>query len=519
KHFAANNQEIDRRSMSSEIDERTLHEIYLRAFRSVVKEANPWSFMTAYNMVNGVFGCENKYLLREILMDTWGFDGLVMTDWFASRGNKITENCVNAGLSLEMPWPSKYKTRRLEKAYKEGKFTDETLDDLVRRNLRCMLRTGLFDSPERLPTGSRNTLEHQNLARRAAEEGMVLLKNDNNTLPLDVSTLKRISLHGRNMKKKFGGLLKGGSSAVKPPYEITPLEGVTRKCREKVDLVLHDTSADVAIIFAGLNHSRGGDSEFLDRGSLHLNKAQVEEIKKVANDHPCTIVCLIAGSPIAMDEWIDDVEAVLMCWYGGMEGGNAIANVLFGDANPSGRLPLTFPRRLEDSPAHSTGNPRNYPGTEEKKVYYDEGIFVGYRWFDEKGIEPLFPFGFGLSYTTFDFGSVQLERDTLHNSEDTLGVEVEVTNIGNRAGSEVIQIYAQDLESSVDRPPKELVGFEKVRLEAKEKKTVSVFIKAENLSFYDITKHDWKIERGEFNLLVGRSSRDIVREAQFSYQE
>jgi len=518
KHFAANNQEIDRRSMSSEVDERTLHEIYLRAFRSAVMEAHPWSIMTAYNMVNGVYACENKHILRDTLIDTWGFDGLVMTDWFASRGNKITEDCINAGLSLEMPWPSTYKMGALEKAYKEGKFTDETLDDLVQRNLRCMLRTGLFDSLDRLPQGSRNTSEHHDLVRRAATEGMVLLKNDNNTLPLDVSTLKQISLHGRNMKKKFGGLLKGGSSAVKPPYEITPLEGITKKCLGKVDLVIRGTSADVAIIFAGQNHSRGGDSEFMDRSSLHLNKDQVEEIKKVANDHQRTVVCLIAGSPIAMDEWIDDVDAVLMCWYGGMEAGNAITDVLFGDADASGRLPLTFPRKLEDSPAHNTGSQRNYPGNEEKKVFYEEGVFVGYRWFDEKNIEPLFPFGFGLSYSKFDIGPVKLEKDTLHGPEDTLRVEVDVANIGDRAGSEVIQIYVQDVESSVERPPKELVGFEKIWLKPNEKKTVSVLIKAEDLSFYDTTTHDWKIENGEFNLLLGRSSRNILEEAQFSYQ-
>ena len=518
KHYAANNQEIDRRNSSSEVDERTLHEIYLRAFRGTVKAANPWSVMTAYNMVNGVYACESKYLIRETLIDTWGFDGLVMTDWFASRGNKITEKCINAGLSLEMPWPSVYKMKLLENAYKDGKFTDITLDDLVQRNLRAMIRTGLFDSPEKLPHGSRNTSEHQSLVRRAAEEGMVLLKNDNNTLPLDMNNLKRISLHGPNMKKKFGKLLSGGSSAVSPPYEITPLDGIKRKCRGKVDIFPHGTSADVAIIFAGLNHGRGGDSESMDRGSLHLDKDQVEEIKKVANDHPCTVVCLIAGSPITMDDWIDDVEAVLMCWYGGMEAGNAIANVLFGEVNPSGRLPLTFPRKLEDSPAHSTGNPRNYPGDEEKKVYYDEGIFVGYRWFDKKDIDPLFPFGFGLSYTTFNLGHVQLERDTLLGPEDTLRVKVDVTNIGDRTGSEVIQIYVQDIEASVERPPKELVGFEKVWLGPNESKTVSISVKAEDLSFYDITKHDWKIEQGKFKLLVGKSSRDIAGEAQFSYQ-
>ena len=522
KHYAANNQETDRRSSSSEIDERTLHEIYLRAFKGTVKEANPWTVMTAYNMVNGVFCCENKVLLRETLINSWDFDGLVMTDWFASGGDKkTTEDCINAGLSLEMPWPSKYKMSSLEKAYQEGKFSDETLDDLVRRNLRAMMRTGLFDSPDKLPQGARNTIEHQELARRVAEEGIVLLKNNENLLPLDIDGIKKIAIYGKHMKKKFGRLLSGGSSAVSPPHEMTPLEGLTKKVRGKIQLVdsdkLTQAMTSTAIVFVGLDHSRGGDSESSDRESLHLKKNQVNLIKQVASEFEKTIVCIIAGSPIAMNEWIDDVEAVLMCWYGGMEAGHAIANILFGDANPSGKLPLTFPTRLEDSPAHSTGNARNYPGDEEKKIYYDEGIFVGYRWFDKKGIEPLFPFGFGLSYTDFDFGLVQLERETIHGLEDTLRVEVDVTNIGERAGSEILQIYAQDLESTIERPPKELVGFEKVWLEPKEKKTVSIVVKADDLSFYDTTMHNWKIEQGEFRLLVGRSSRNIVGDLEFSY--
>jgi beta-glucosidase len=517
KHYAANNQEIDRRSSSSEVDERTLQEIYLRAFRAVVKEANPWSVMTCYNMVNGVYGSENKYLIQEMLMDEWGFNGLVMTDWFASRNIETTEGCINAGLTLEMPWPSKYKTKSLEQAFKDGKFSEETLDDRVRRNIRVMMLTGLFDSPEILPDGSRNTPEHQDLVRRAAEEGMVLLKNEENILPLDIDNLKRISMHGPNMRKKFGKLLSGGSSAVSPPYEVTPLQGMAQKCHGKVGLFPGDTLADVAIIFAGLNHGRGGDSESMDRESLHLDKEQVKEIKKVAHDHLQTVVCLIAGSPIAMDEWIDDVEAVLMCWYGGMEAGHAIANVLFGEVNPSGKLPLTFPRRVEDSPAHSTGDPRNYPGDDEKRVYYDEGIFVGYRWFDNKEIEPLCPFGFGKSYTEFEFGPIHLNRESFAKPEDTFLVDVEVANIGERAGSEVVQVYARDVEASVERPPQELVGFEKIRLEPGERETVSVKVMAEELAYYDVSRHDWVIEPGDFKLLVGKSSRDIQGEVELSY--
>jgi beta-glucosidase len=517
KHYAANNQETDRMSSSSEVDERTLHEIYLRAFRATMKQADAWTFMICYNMVNGVFGCENEYLIQKTLFDRWGFEGLVMTDWLASRKVKTTEGCINAGLTLEMPWPRVYKTKALEKAFKEGKFKETTLDDRVRRNLRVMMLTGLFDKPETLPQGARNTPEHQRLARHAAEEGMVLLKNKGNLLPLDIDSHKRISLHGANLKKKFGRLFYGGSSAVSPPYEITPLKGMKDRCRGKVDLHQGNSSADIAIIFAGLNHGRGGDSESMDRKSLHLPKSQISDIKKVASTHEHTVVCLVAGSPIAMDEWIDDVEAVLMCWYGGMEAGNAIANVLFGDANPSGKLPLTFPRRLEDSPAHSTGNRRNYPGDEEKRIYYDEGIFVGYRWFDEKEIEPLFPFGYGLSYTQFDYGEIELSRQSLRKPEEAITVNVEVSNVGNHAGAEVFQVYASDVEATVNRPQQELVGFEKIRLEPGEKATASITVRAEDLAFYDVTRHGWILESGDFKFHVGRSSRDIIDVADFSY--
>ncbi|TFG05077.1 glycosyl hydrolase, partial [Candidatus Thorarchaeota archaeon] len=477
-----------------------------------------WTLMTCYNMVNGVYGCENEYLLRETLFDRWGFEGMVMTDWFASRNAESTARCLNAGLTLEMPWPARYKAKPLQEALDEGSVTDDTLDDRVRRNLRVMFQTGLFDEPDSLPQGSRNTPEHQELVRRAAEEGMVLLKNEGNLLPLDMDRLNSISLSGDNLKKKFGRLLYGGSSAVSPPYEVTPLQGMKERCRGKVDLVRGNKPADVAIIFAGLNHGRGGDSESMDRESLHLDHGQVREIKEVAGEHLHTVVCLIAGSPIAMDEWINDVEAVLMCWYGGMEAGHAITNVLLGDVTPSGRLPLTFPRKLPDSPAHSTGSRRTYPGDKEKRVYYDEGIYVGYRWFDKKGIEPLFPFGFGLSYTQFEFGSISLDRASVSKPEDTVVASLEVTNSGARTGAEVVQVYARDLDASVDRPPKQLVGFEKVWLQPGESTEVRITIKAEDLAFYDETAGKWKAESGEFELLVGKSSREILRETGLSYE-
>jgi beta-glucosidase len=502
KHYAANNQETDRRSNSSEVDERTLHEIYLRAFRDIVKEADPWSIMTCYNMVNGAYGAENKYLLREILMDRWGFKGFAMTDWLATRNIKTTEGCINAGLSLEMPWPIRYKLKPLEAAHSEGKFTDETLDDLVQRYVRVMFLTGAFDDPSTLARGERNTPEHQELARRAGEEGMVLLKNDGGLLPLDMDSIDRIALLGPNLRKKFGRILSGGSSAVVPPYEITPLQGMKERLRDEVKIVSDASEADVAIVFAGLNHSKGQDSESGDRGTLDLPERQIQLIKDTTSANPSTIIVLIAGSPIAMQDWLEDVPAVLMAWYSGMEGGRAIANVLFGDVNPSGRLPLTFPR--------------TFPGV-DKKVYYDEGIFVGYRWFDEKNIDPLFPFGFGLSFTEFEHRNLSLEKQDLTNMDDIMMASVDVENIGDQAGSEVVQLYSSDTDCSVPRPPKELVGFEKISIEPGEVKTVNMQIRARDLAFYDIEEHRWKFESGEFRILSGKSSRDILQEVELRF--
>ncbi|MHA2311052.1 MAG: beta-glucosidase [Candidatus Thorarchaeota archaeon] len=508
KHYAANNQETDRRSNSSEVDERTLHEIYLRAFREIVLEADPWSIMTCYNMVNGVYGSENRYLLREVLMDKWGFKGFAMTDWFATRNIRTTEGCINAGLSLEMPWPMRYKLSSLELAHSEGKFTEETLNDLVRRYLRVMFLTGAFDDASTLPAGERNTSGHQDLSRRAGEEGMVLLKNSESILPLNVHSIDKIALQGPNLKKKFGRIGYGGSSAVVPPYEITPLAGMKERLKKRVKVVSDASEADAAIVFAGLNHSKGQDSESGDRRSLDLPEKQIRLIKTTADANPKTIVVLIAGSPIAMDDWLESVPVVLLAWYSGMEGGRAIANVLFGNVNPSGRLPVTFPKNLSDSPAHSTGNPRTFPGV-DKKVYYDEGIFVGYRWFDYRNIEPLFPFGFGLSYTEFGQRNLTIDKHSISEIDEVITASVEVENIGSQSGSQVVQLYATDIASSVPRPPKELVGFEKIRVEPGEVKIVNMRIKAGDLAFYDIDNQRWNIEPGEFKIFSGKSSRDI----------
>ncbi|NHJ14889.1 MAG: glycosyl hydrolase [Candidatus Thorarchaeota archaeon] len=516
KHYAANNQEIDRRLCSSEVDERTLHEIYLRAFREVVMDADPWAVMGCYNKVNGVYGCENEYLIREVLMQKWGFKGFVMSDWFATRPIETAEGCINAGLSLEMPLPAKYKQKALGKAISEGKFTEETLDDLVFRLLRVMALVGLFEDSTSENKGALNTQEHQDLSRRIAEEGMVLLKNQGQLLPLKIEDLETVALVGPNLKKKFGRILYGGSSAVWPPYEITPLKGLQEKLGGKAKIVSEAATADIAIVFVGLNHDKGKDSETYDRDGLELPEKQIELIKETAKDNPNSIVVLIAGSPIAMDDWIEHVPAVLNAWYSGMEGGRAIAKVLFGDVQPSGKLPITFPKRLTDSPAHNTGNSRNYPGDDENKVYYDEGIYVGYRWFDEKKIEPLFPFGYGLSYTSFEFGDVILDKDRLSEANDRVALKVEVQNSGDHPGAEVIQVYSHDIESSVKRPPQELVGFGKIFLQPGEKRAAQILVCSKDLRFYDLNTHDWQLEAGDFELRAGNSSRNIFSRIELS---
>jgi len=515
KHFVCNNQETNRFTSSSEVSERALQEIYLPAFKATVQEADAWSFMTCYNKVNGIYGSENYNLLRERLMENWGFRGFTVSDWLATNYTS-TEGCVNAGLSLEMPTSKMLSKGNLKKAFQEGKFSEETLNDNIRRLLRVMFLVGLFDDKNSLPSGNRNTLEHQSIARKIAENGIVLLKNKDDLLPLDIDKLKKLAIVGPNADKKFGGgsILSGGGSSVNyPPYEITPLEGLKKKCRSRVEIIESPSKADVTIIFAGLNHEHGMDSEGEDKKIFELPLEQIELIKRTVKQNPNTIVVLINGSPIAMDDWIDSVPSVIEAWYGGMEVGTAIANILFGDANPSGKLPLTFPKKLSDSPAHKSE--RTFPGVEEK-VFYDEGIYVGYRYFDKEQIEPLFPFGYGLSYTTFKYENLKLNKEKF-SKNDTVTVSVDIVNTGNRSGAEIIQLYVQDIESSTDRPPKELKQFEKVKLEQNERKTVEFNLKFGDFSFYDGSTHSWVVEPGTFNILIGSSSRAIHLQREIEY--
>ena len=517
KHFVCNNQETNRFTVSSEVSERALQEIYLPAFKATVQEADAWSFMTCYNKVNGIYGSENYNLLRERLMEQWGFRGFTVSDWNATA-NTSTGSCVTAGLSLEMPTAKKYNKRNMKKAFQEGKFTEDSLNDNIKRLLRVMFLVGLFDDKNTLPSGNRNTLEHQSIARKIAENGIVLLKNKDALLPLNIDKLKKLAIVGPNANLKFGGgdmLAGGGSSVNYPPYEITPLEGLKQKCRDRVEIIETPSKADVTILFVGLNHEHGMDAEGEDRNKFELPLEQIELIKRTVKQNPNTIVILINGSPIAMSDWIDSVPSVIEAWYGGMEVGNAIANVLFGDVNPSGKLPLTFPKKLSDSPAHNSE--RSFPGVEER-VFYDEGIYVGYRYFDKEQIDPLFPFGYGLSYTTFNYENLKLDKEKF-TKNDTVTVSLDIVNSGNRSGMEIIQLYIQDIKSSIDRPPNELKQFKKVKLEQNERKTVELTLNFDDFSFYDDSTHSWVVEPGTFNILLGSSSRDIHLQKEIEYFE
>ncbi|MHA1584005.1 MAG: glycoside hydrolase family 3 C-terminal domain-containing protein, partial [Promethearchaeota archaeon] len=445
-----------------------------------------------------------------------GFHGFVMTDWYASKRIETTENCINAGLSLEMPKNIRYTSKNLQIAYDKKKFSEEALDFVVKRLLRIMFLVGIFDDEKKLPQGSRNTPEHQKIARKIAEEGIVLLKNDDNILPLDASKIKKITILGPNAKKKTGKPLFGGSAAVVPPYEITPFVGLKKKCnKEKIEIVKDPADADVAILVLGLNHKFHNDSEGSDRKRLELPEKQVKLIKQTVTQNPNTIVVLINGSPIAMEDWIEKVPAILEAWYPGMEGGNAIADILFGNINPSGKLPITFPKKLSDSPAHKSE--RTFPGDGEK-VFYDEGIYVGYRHFDKEHIDPLFPFGFGLSYTEFKYSNLRISKEKFSKNEST-EVSVDIMNKGTRSGAEIVQLYIEDLESRIDRPPKELKGFKRIQLEPQEKKEMKFTLYPENFAFYDDSVHDWVVESGIFKILIGSSSRDIKLQKKMEYLE
>ncbi len=661
KHYVGNDSEFQRQSISSDIGERALREIYLLPFEAAVREAGTWALMSAYNKVNGTYVSENPRLLRDILKGEWGFDGVVMSDW---TGTYSTAEAANAGLDLEMPGPTWLRGPRLVQAVRDGRVAADAVADSARRLLRLMTRVGAFDDPAIPDEQAIDRPEHRALIRQAGAEGAVLLKN-NGLLPLDMNARQRIALIGPNALT--AQIMGGGSAQVNAHYRVSPLEGLLAQAGPTVEIgcdtgcvnykqlpllagpmaleffntsdlsgevvarqelgqaemmwfmdvlpgvdpwkfsarlttqytveangeylfslvsaglsrlylddallvdnwsdwkvgdtffgfgsneiigaaqlqagraynvrveyafpapgamamkalrvgvtrplgdeaiesaLLAAAQADVAVLFVGLNGE--WDTEGRDRPDIDLVGRQNELIERVATANPNTVVVLQSGGPVRMP-WLDRVGAVLQAWYPGQECGNAIADVLTGRVNPSGRLPQTFPMRLEDNPAYI-----NYPG-ENGHVLYGEGLFVGYRYYDKKGIAPLFPFGYGLSYTAFAYDNLRLSADTLAPGE-TLTVTVDVTNIGRRAGAEVVQLYIGDPQAALVRPEKELKGFAKVVLQPGERRTVSLSLDMRALACYDDARATWVAEAGAFEVLIGASSADIRARTQF----
>ncbi len=659
KHFVANDQEFERNSMSSDVDERPLREIYLEPFRLAIRAAKPWAVMSSYNRVNGVYACENDHTLKDVLKGEWGFDGIVMSDWMGTYDEAVPAG----GLDLEMPGPARWMAAEVvKKALASGSLTESALDDKVRRLLGVLEKAGAFENPNLQPEKAEDRPEHRAVMREAAREAIVLLKNEG-VLPLKgVKSLAVIGPHAAR-----ANILGGGSSAVNPHYAVSPLAGIRARAGEAVKVetapgcfihrtlpaplpetlntpegrrglllsifdnaelsgepvfVLETTTVqhgwwgggipnitdqsvfsarmegfftpqesgrhtlglnvtgrarlyldgrllidhwdasesgqqknaeldleagrayalkvdyawqgdpswralmlghlpphapdllaeaeelarhcDAAVVVVGLSPEY--ESEGFDRADMKLPGAQDELIRRVAAVNPRTMVVLNAGSALEMP-WLNDVPAVVQLWYAGQEQGNALADVLFGDANPSGKLPTTFPARLQDNPAYI-----NYPG-ENGHVRYGEGIFVGYRYYDKKEIEPLFPFGHGLSYTTFAYSNLKLSAEKLTEA-DTLTVSVDVTNTGALAGKEAVQVYVRDVQSKTSRPEKELKAFRKVMLQPGETQTVTFSLDREAFWYFDTARNGWAVEPGIFEIWVGASSRDIRLKAQ-----
>lgn len=542
KHWVANNQETHRDSVDVQVSERAFREIYLPGFKAAVTEGGAYTVMAAYNKFRGDWCSENEYLNRQVLRKEFGFKGILMTDWAAAHS---TVKAALSGLDLEMGTDIKdynewYFANPLIKAIEEGKVPVSVVDEKVANVLRVMFKTRMFDEANR-EKGKMNTPEHQKATYNSAAEAAVLLQNKGNILPVNFNKIQSIAIIGDNATRKHCGA--GLSSEIKALYEITPLEAIKQKFGTRVKInfaqgyekqstfkegsnrgqgnsdhvdwkliqeaVKVARESDVVIIFGGLNHDF--DTESFDKQNMDLPYGQEVLMQEVAKANPNTTMVIIAGSPVKLAGIVNRVPAILWSWYGGMEGGNAVTDILSGKVNPSGKLPFTLPVTLDQSPAHALGN---FPG-KDLKVNYEEDILVGYRWFDTKKIQPQFPFGYGLSYTGFALSNFSTDKK-IYEKNDIIHAKLAVKNTGSRYGAEVVQLYVSDPASSVLRPEKELKAFEKVFLQPGEMKAVELDVKVSDLAFYDETKKAWKVEAGEFVLQLGNSSRNVLKTVKIS---
>ena len=549
KHFALNNHEVNRHTTNVVVDDRALYEIYLPAFKAAVQEGQAWSIMGAYNLYKGQYACHNQYLLNDILKGEWEFDGVVVSDW---GGVHDTDQAITNGTDMEFgswtnglsqgtsnAYDSYYLATPYLQRIQEGKVGTQELDDKVRRILRLAFRTTMDLNR---PFGSLNSPAHYEAARRIGEEGIVLLQNKNRVLPIDLNKAKKIAVVGENAIKMM--TVGGGSSSLKVQRELSPFDGIKQRVGDQAEVVyargyVGDASgeyngvvtgqnlkdnrtpeeliveavkvaqdADYVIFIGGLNKSNGQDCEDSDREGLGLSYGQDAVISALAKANKNLIVVNISGNAIAMP-WVNEVPAIIQDWYLGSEAGHSLAAILMGDVNPSGKLPFTFPVKLEDCPAHSLGEYTGKRSNDVIDIKYNEGIFVGYRWTDkQKKVKPLFPFGHGLSYTSFEYGKPTATSKTM-SADGNLTIKISVKNTGNREGQEVVQLYISDIKSSLPRPIKELKGFQKIKLAPGEEKTVTFTIDKEALSFFDDTQHAWIAEPGKFEAIIAASAADI----------
>jgi len=504
KHFLANNQETRRMSSSSEVDERTLREIYLAAFEGAIVNEKPWTVMCSYNKINGVYAAESKEYLTKVLREEWGFDGFVVSDWGAV--NDRVKN-LEAGMDLEMPSSHGINDKLIIEAVKNGNLAEEVLDLTCERILNVIYR--FVENRDKKAIFDRDK-DHE-IARKVAEETIVLLKNDG-ILPLkETEEIAFIGKFAKYPRYQGGGSSHINSHKVTSAWDmVSHLDNITYAQGYNDDKDLTDElllkeaievakKAKVAVIFAGLPDSF--ESEGFDRSHMAIPNCQNELIARVAEVQPNTVVVLHNGSPVEMP-WVNDVKGILEAYLGGQAVGAACADILFGEVNPSAKLPETFPIKLEDNPSYL------YYFGEKDKVEYKEGIFVGYRYYDTKKMDVLFPFGHGLSYTTFAYSNIQVNKSSI-TDRDTVTVSIDVTNTGSRAGKEIVQLYIRDVKSTVIRPEKELRGFDKVELAPGETKTVTFELGKRAFAYWNTEIHDWHVETGEFEILIGSSSRSI----------
>ena len=534
KHFALNNQELWRNHINVEVSDRALHEIYLPAFKAAVNEGNTWSIMGAYNQFRGEHCSHSDLLLNKILKNDWGFDGVVISDW---GGTHDTKQAALNGLDIEMGSPINrdvsprlaFDTNFLGQSFleliKKGEINEAVLNDKVRRILRLMMRTNLNS---KRPLGRINNKEHLQVARKVASEGIVLLKNENSFFPLHSKDNITIAVIGENATKSM--TTGGGSSELKANFEISPLEGLQKRFKNATinyakgyssdnlkpneiesltkKAIEAASKADVVLFIGGLNKNIGQDCEAGDRQALKLPYNQDQLISKLQKANTNIGVVLVSGNAVSMP-WINKVKAVMQAWYLGSEAGHALADVIRGDANPSGKLPFSFPVKLTDNAAHFYGE-KSYPG-DGKSQHYKEDIFVGYRWHDTKKIKPLFSFGHGLSYTTFKISDIKTNKKA-YSATDTIYISYKLKNTGNKDGAEVMQVYIGKPKSKVERALKELKGFEKTYLKKGEHAFIKIEINVSKLAFYDELISDWNLEKGAYNIYVGNASNNISKE-------